>query len=230
MAANGQYFLFPLWLFQEDYTWSGLSLSAKAIMPVLFRHANRDGECWPSQATIGIEAGIKSRLAVRKATQQLVDFGLIEISKKRNPRGGPFNVYHRKLTADFSKHGTDSFIPFFFSLIDSGIWSACTPASKALYPVLRWKAKLYGDEETDYGGGWIHEADLEEHLQNRRWDLCRRANYESYSRLAEWAGIDRRSVGGGLQGLWDVGLIKNMPEVKGAFKVMLYAGRKVGNK
>jgi len=189
----------------------------------IFRHVNREGMAWPSQKTLGLEAGIKSRLAVRKATQELVAFGLIEISKKRNPRGGPLNVYHRKISSDFNADGTDRFMPFFYSVIDSGTWRKCTPAGKAVYPVLRWKAKLYGDEDTDYGGGWIHEDDLEEHLQNRQWDICRRANYESLSQLAKWAGVDRRSVGGALQNLHEVGLIEDMPAVRGAFRVMLGA-------
>lgn len=222
MAANGQFFLIPLWIF-EDRTWTVLSLPAKAVLMAIFRHINRQGVAWPSQSTLGREAGIKSRLAVRRATSELVAYDLIAISKKRNPRGGPFNVYYRKLTADFTAHGTDRFLPFYYSVIDSGVWSRCTPVGRALYPVLRWKAKIYGDGDTDYGGGWVHENDLEEHLQNRRWDICRRVNYESLTRLAQWAGVDRRSVGGALQSLHEVGLIGDMPEVKGAYRVMLGA-------
>jgi len=222
LAQNGQYFLFPLWLF-EDYEWSGLSLSAKAIMPVLFRHANRDGEAWPSQTTIGIEAGIKSRRIIGKAARELSGAGYISLGKKSKPKSAPLNVYRRELSIDHRELGSQSFTPFHYQIIDSGAWGACTLSAKALYPVLRWRGRLYGDDDADSGGGWINEDDLLDHLQGRKWDIVRRANYKSMADLALWSGIDRRSMGSALESLWAQGLVQHLPEVKGAFKVMLIA-------
>lgn len=231
MATNGQFFLFPLWIFQE-YSWASMGLPAKAIIPVLFRHANREGECWPSQVTIAAEAGVKARISVRKAASELIGNGLISTHKKHNPRGGPLTAYRREISADYKKFGSQNFTPFHYQIIDSGAWGACTLSAKALYPVLRWRAKLYGDEETesDVGGGWIDEDSLWEHLQTRRWDIVRKASYKSIAQLAEWSGIDRRSMGSAMQSLLNVGLVAEMPEVRGAFKVMLNACGEQGGK
>lgn len=65
----------PNWVVDED-TISGPTM---LVYLVLSRHVDKDGVCFPSQATIAKKAGI-SESTVKRALSELRDLGLVEVS------------------------------------------------------------------------------------------------------------------------------------------------------
>ena len=164
--------------------WAVLSSASKAIFPVIAVHKDKRGECWPSQQKIAELSGCTEK-TVREGLKVLEEEGFsgIKIFKfKKDGMRWPGNHYY----LDFPRVGQKDYFPFHKSLITSMKWSQLKPSAKALYPVMR----CFGYNDS-YGRNY------------RPHDYCDRK--KSY--LAEFAGINRKSIPIALESLLAVGLI-----------------------
>jgi hypothetical protein len=177
--------------------WAILSSASKAIFPVIAVHKDKRGECWPSQQKIAALSGCTEK-TVREGIKGLeeVRFSGIKIIKsKKYGMRWPGNHY----SLDFPRVGKRGYFPFHKSLIESTKWSQLKPSAKALYPVMR----CFGYNDS-YGRNY------------RPHDYCdRKKGY-----LAEFAGINRKSIPTALESLLTVGLIKPV-ERHAAWKVFI---------
>jgi len=74
-------------------------MAAKGVLNALANHADENGRCWPSVATLALYTGCDERTAQR-ALGRLVTLGLVE----REPRPGKSDVFILRMEADPSQN------------------------------------------------------------------------------------------------------------------------------
>jgi hypothetical protein len=160
-------------------------LASKAIFPVIAVHQNEKGECWPSQQTIADLSGYSEK-TVREGLKGLQEKGFSGIKLvKVKKTGMQWPGIHYKM--DPLPVGKKGYFPFHKDLVSSKKWSQLKSTAKALYPVMR----CFGYNE-GFGRNY------------KPHDYCDRE--KKY--LAEFAGIDRKSIAGALESLQSVDLIE----------------------
>lgn len=70
----------------------GIPSMAQTLFMWMCYHANQDGKCFPSIATLSKEAGL-SKDSIIKATKQLVDLGMIKKVVRKNGKENFSNIY-----------------------------------------------------------------------------------------------------------------------------------------
>jgi len=113
-------------------TWSRLIPTSRSVYPVISRHFNSAGVCWPGRETIAKLSGVaKNHISI--ATADIEKNGLLKISKgKLTARGQRPNIYH----ATTIPTGSDS-VFLFHNLIDGLHWSKLTDSARSLYISMR---------------------------------------------------------------------------------------------
>ena len=167
--------------------WASLPLASKAVFPVIAVHQNAKGECWPTQQTIADLSGYTEK-TVRGGLKGLQEKGFsgIELTKYKKPGMQWAGTYYKINPLPLGKKG---YFPFHKDLVISKKWSRLKSTATALYPVMR----CFGYNE---GFGRNYKSH----------DYCDRE--KKY--LAEFAGIDRRSIAGALENLQSFDLIEQV--------------------
>jgi hypothetical protein len=165
--------------------WASLPLASRTIFPVIAVHQNKEGGSWPSQQTIADLSGYSEK-TVREGLKGLLEKGFsgIKIKKYRKEWMQWAGTYYKINPLPVGKKG---YFPFHKALVISKNWSKLKSTAKALYPVMR----CFG-----YNDGFGRNY--------KPHDYCDRK--KTY--LAEFAGIDRRSIAGALKSLQSVDLIE----------------------
>lgn len=169
--------------------WASLSLSAKAVFPVIAAHCNKAGFCWPSQRIIAELAGYTEK-TVREGIKGLKKVSFAGINTKKISGNGsiwPITYYFLQLP----KLGKKGYFPFHKSLIDNKKWSRLTHSAQALYPAMR----CFG-----YNDGYGRKY--------RPHDYCDKDKKD----LAEYAGISVRSIDSALRSLERNKLVVPVPK------------------
>ena len=191
----------------EYKLWRELPLASKAILPVIYKHMNAWGGCYPSQQTIAILAGITEKTA-REGLKGLD--GLHGFCKKKYATRRGRTSY--KYTAEdiFDNQETISISHAFFN---GGNWSQLTPSAKAVYPVLKyfkwWDFTIYREDEEIS----VHEGeDLPgQNYPDRKYDYA----YPECEHVAEHAGVNVRSLHSAYESLSEHHFIKFHGEIEG---------------
>ena len=208
-----------------DEAWKNLRPEGKYVLPVLMRHCNESGTCYPTEKTISIMAGIDLKTAVR-GIKAVKENGQVTVNQKRNKDLSMKNTYQLK------KAPENRMVRLFPYIFDAGIWAALVPAAKKIFPVLLSGASMNNieyqavcDELTHRG----REDELEHSTdpdagryyskysgwQNREWGFFN-AKGEDVMWLADIK--DRRTFYTGMNDLGQHGLI-GMVSIKGEPKL-----------
>lgn len=161
--------------------WSCLSHAARSVLPVLLRHADDRGACFPAEDRIAAMGGLSAK-SVRAGALELEMAGLLS-AKKVTTRNGRRAKSYTLLHDCVSPDG----IPMPSIFVDGGMWSVLPPAAKALAVAFRCFAKPRPDLDPD-DGGWLEGDDFTEYLNRRTYDICG----AEPAVLREFAGIGRR--------------------------------------
>nr|WP_284710699.1 helix-turn-helix domain-containing protein [Desulfovibrio aminophilus] len=162
-------------------TWSVLTRAAQAVYPVLLRHADDHGVCFPAEDRLAAMSGL-TRKGVRAGVLELEMAGLLS-TKKVTTRNGRRAKLYNLLNDCTSPEGIC--MPSIF--IDGGLWSDLTPTGKALAVAFRYFAKPRPDLDPDEEG-WLEGDDFTEYLNRRKYDICG----AEPSVLREFSGVCRR--------------------------------------
>lgn len=170
--------------------WSNISTAAKAVLPVIACHCDEHGKAFPGQETIAA----LSRLDIKTVRQGIKDLdGFPGFTWEYFlTRHGKRGKYYKLKFPQKGENGRSFF--FYNGIIRSGTWSELKPTAKALYPVMRYFS--YYDAEEDENVEYDN-LEFKERFAKRRWELCS----AEIGRLAEFAGINRRSVGDAIKSL-----------------------------
>jgi len=159
--------------------WAALPKALKAIFPVIscFRD-NKTGKAFPSEQTIAILSGRTDKI-VREGIKGLEGFPGVQMERYLTSRG---RWSRRFIIANPPQEKGRAF-PFHKAIIEGGNWLLLSPAAQALYPVMRFFSfyEYWSEEEQD---------DFDEQFRNRTYEYCE----AEIVVMAEYAGIDRRSV------------------------------------
>ena len=172
--------------------------ASKAVLPVIAAHINGSGEAWPSEQTIGILAGLSGK-QVRAGVKGLDGFPGYSWKRYSTQRGRR----SKKFKMDIPKPKRGEAFPFFRFVIESGAWSEAKPASKALYPVMRYFA--YYDRD-DCGAEDCPEDDYIQEFAEREFEICA----AEIPLMADLAGISRQSVYNAIKNLEVCRLVKSI--------------------
>jgi len=138
-----------------DLTWAGLSASAKAALPVIMRHSNKDGRAIPSQERIAEMAGVDLKSVVR-GVKELQDWGPMKVETRWTKKMTRHNTYILK-PGPLNRSAR-----LFPHLFDAGIWAGLPPSSKAIFLVLLCGANI---EPTDYAAICVELEDQGRHAE-----------------------------------------------------------------
>ena len=199
----------------EPGTWSDLSKSAQAVLPVLIRHADKHNKARPGEERIAAMSGLLDRKSVRKATRELEERSILEVSKVTTRSGKRLKQYSlgaivRDSTTHHIKGREAVRIPSI--QIDGGNWARLLPSAKSLAMAFWFFSKPRPDLDPDLteengGEDWIEGDDFSNYLQTRKVDFC---NADS-SVLREFAGISARAYSEAVKSLGTHHFIKNHP-------------------
>ena len=143
MTENNRiHYRIPLKLI-TSYTWAGLNQSAKAILPVIGVHCNKNGISFPSIKLIAKLAGYKKDSYLYAGINDLIKNVLMTKEKE-----GRHNVYFLTDLALWKK-GRSFFPVYKEAMILNYAWAKLTSTEKALYVVLGEKAKINDPEVLD---------------------------------------------------------------------------------
>ncbi|HNU72428.1 MAG TPA: hypothetical protein PKL48_12045 [Thermodesulfobacteriota bacterium] len=197
---QSQFFWFDKRLI-SSMQWAILSKASKAVFPVIACHANKQGQAFPGERTIGNLAGITDKVA-RAGISGLRDFSHFDYDYYITARGKRAKRYHLQVP---QKHDRGASFPFFRYVLDSGAWHEALPTAKALYPVMRHFAGFDVDEYIEAEGkiGLGVDTDFDEIWTARKYDFCTADPHV----LCEYAGIHRNSLPDALKSLERVCLI-----------------------
>ena len=186
----------------ENKNWKILSQPAKAVFPAIACFADKNGVAFPGEDTISAVTGITEK-RVRQGIKDLDGFPGFEWDFYTTRRGRRSKKF--KLSLPKNPKPGESF-PFHKYILESGNWCQSKPSAKALYPVMRYfgffDIETYlnlEDENDEYS-----LTDFQEVYPRRKWDNCQAEKMI----LADYAGIDRRSINTALDSLEKCGLIK----------------------
>ena len=143
-------------------TWSGMSKSSQALLPVILRHTDTNGICFPGEGRLAALAGL-TRKTVRSAARELENVGVLTISRIVSRSGRCKKVY-RCITAD-----SGFILPSIF--IDGGNWSQLIPSAKSLAISFRLFSKPRPDLDPDCGERLDYD-EMQEYLFYREYDYC----------------------------------------------------------
>ena len=185
--------------FEKDL-WGPLPQASKAVLPIILKHLNEDGTCFPSQQTIAILAGITEK-TVRHGLKGLDGLPGYETEKYISRRGHIAYKYRMRAIPEHPKS-----ISICHGFFNGGNWSQLTPSAKAVYPVLKYFAWW------DFG---IYRED-EEIIEHEGEDLSgqnyphRSYDYADPDRecVSSISGIATRSVGSAYDSLIDCHFIE----------------------
>jgi len=169
----------------KNRQWASLPLASKSVFPVIAVHQNAKGECWPTQQTIADLAGYSEK-TVREGLKGLQEKGFSGIELIKYKKTGMLwaGTYYKINPLPLGKKG---YFPFHKDLVSSKKWSQLKSTAKALYPVMR----CFGYNE-GFGRNY------------KPHDYC--DSDKKY--LAEFTGIDRRSIATALESLESSDLIE----------------------
>jgi len=182
--------------FDEDWInqgiWHHLEKSGKAILPVLlsFPHDKWNN---PSELYIASMTGLSPQ-TVRRGFKALEGFPGLEIEAYRTRLG------HIGRQFKYIREDAENELPFFDSIISSGVWYSLPMVSKCLYPVMRSRVIRFDPEEyegelstidelSEYCGESEWESDFEYEYFRRWFDICD----TNQNQLCIYAGIHRDS-------------------------------------
>ena len=185
----------------NSYLWASLNQSAKAILPVIGVHCNKNGISFPSIKLMAKLAGYKTNRYIRVGINDLIKNVLM--SKKKE---GRHNVYFLTDLALW-KRGRSFFPIYKEGMILSGLWAKMTPTEKALYIVLGEKAKINDPEVLNLGYHAIGNINK----------VC---NYIKY------AGITKPSFYTAYEGLCKKGYIEFNQDKKYRYGIVNFSGQK----
>jgi hypothetical protein len=199
----------PKIIFEEDY-WRKLPSASKSIYPVILKHINAQGTCFPSEETISKLAGVTPK-TVREGLKGLDDFPGFEKEKYITQRG---HSGYRYIIEPVAKEVKAMSISHAF--FNGGNWSELTPCAKAIYPALKyfswWHYDLYiENEEIAFENDDEDSVSPEDPYPLRKYDFINPDN-ES---VAQFAGIDIRSIRSSYQSLIDNGFMEYHGMVEG---------------
>lgn len=192
--------------------WNFLPPSAKAILPVIAVHRDKDGIAYPGENTIAILSG-RTEKSVRKGIEALRDFTDLIIEPYITQRGRRSKRFKFKMRV--YKKGRA--FPFHKEIIEGGNWSLLKPAAQAIYPVMRY----YGFFDIDlyqeqYPESFESIENFKEDFTERVCDFCK----AEPRLIAKMAGITYRSYHGAFNDLQYHFLIEAID--KSIFKVFLH--------
>ena len=185
----------------EEGCWGKLPRASQAIYPVIRKHANAQGSCFPSELTISKFAGVTEK-TVRKGLKGLDGFPGFKQEKYITSRG---RTGYRYMFEPVAKE--EKAISISHAFFNGGNWSRLTPCAKAIYPVLKcfwwWGYHIYSEDE---------EIDLEneEFVSPENPFLLRKYDftYPDKENVAQLAGINIRSINNAYQSLSDEDFIE----------------------
>jgi hypothetical protein len=185
--------------------WSSLSLTAKAVFPVIAVHCGANGIAFPGEETIAKLTG-RTAKTVRQGIRDLEEmafhgFRVSHYKTKQGRRAKSYQISPAPRTKGAA-------FPFYRSLIDSGAWGKLKPSARAVYIAMRICGFFDFMECTD------DDYDGDDAFRDRRCDLCNLHR----TGLSYIAGIDRRSFREAEQSLIENRLIEETPE---GWEVML---------
>lgn len=168
---SGGFFKMPHWII-DNGNWAALSLTAKAVLPVIARHCAEDGVAFPSERTVAILCDMQDKY-VRKGIFDLNGFPGFSLKTYTTSHGRRGKKFH----LDWLGQG-ESF-PIRHALIDGGNWGLMKPTARAVYVAMRrWgflpdATELGDDYATNYAGEY---ANRKFEYCEAEWDiLCRAA-------------------------------------------------------
>lgn len=97
MSDIGRYSIVPLWLVE-----SGISPGALHLFVLLGVYADRDGECWPSRATLAARSGCSADTIDRRL-RELQNAGAVHVERRWTDHGDPTS---NRYTLRFVRLGT----------------------------------------------------------------------------------------------------------------------------
>lgn len=190
----------PEWYIEKGY-WGNLPLASKSIYPVILKHVNAQGYCFPSVFKIAQIAGVTEK-TVGKGLKGLEGFPDFRKEKYMTRRGHTAYRYNFKPVAEEVKT-----ISIKHGIFNGSNWSQLTPCAKAIYPVLQyfcwWNYDFYFEyEEIDYEND-DDSVSPENPIPQRKYDFISPEN----EYVAQLAGISIRSTKSAYQSLSDNYLI-----------------------
>lgn len=196
--------------------WADLPLSAKAVLIVLLRHANKEGVAFPSEEIICAKSGINSRKTARGACRELQAAELLQVSKYITKDGRRANRY--RLSDKLLSQRAEDYLAAYHHHIEAGYWAVMghsRPSAQALYWAIRLFAKPRPDMDED--GEWLDLASDEgrEWLMERDGDVCK----AEPSVLCDFAGINPRSYRAAMDALKKMELVQDLPDSPDSFFV-----------
>lgn len=179
-----------------NMNWAGISPAAKAVLPVIACHSNKQGEAFPAEETI---AGLSGRTekTIRQGIRDLKGFPGFDFRPYLTKRGRRSKKFYIDLPPK-GERGRSFF--FHRGIIDCGTWSELKPTAQALYPVMRYFSRFEegADEELD-------DIDVfNERYAARNQESC----IAEVGLLAKFAGIDRHNVNEAMGNLKQLGLLE----------------------
>lgn len=206
----------------EPGTWYGLGRSDQALLPVLLRHFDGQGEAWPSEGRLAAMSGL-TRKSVREAANRLRFNGIIDIERRVTRAGRRAKRY--VMSSPDESYG----VPCPSIFIDGGNWSELTPAARALVIPMRFFARPRPDLDPDYSawpnedewGEYLNEDEWGEYLGERNFDYCK----AEPAVLREFAGIGPRVYKAAIKSLVDESFIEPAPEAPDTWRIMIWPRR-----
>jgi len=199
----------PKIIFEEDY-WRKLPSASKSIYPVILKHINAQGTCFPSEETIAKLAGVTPK-TVREGLKGLDGLPGFEKEKYSTQRG--YSGYRYMIDPVGKKVKVISISHAFFN---GGNWSELTPSAKAIYPVLKyfswWDYDLYIEhEDVDYENADEDSISPDSPYPLRKHDFINPDN----ENVAQFSGVDIRSIRSSYQSLIDNGFMEHHGMIEG---------------
>jgi hypothetical protein len=201
MAENKRiHYRIPLKLI-NSYLWANINQSAKAILPVIGVHCNKNGISFPSIKLMAKLAGYKTDRYIQAGINNLIKNVLI--TKKKE---GRHNVYFLTDLALW-KPGRSFFPIYKEAMILNYTWAKLTPTEKSLYIVLGEKAKVNDPEVLNLGYHAI-------------------GNINKVCKYIKYAGIAKQSFYIAYKRLCDKGVIEFNQDKKYRYGIVNFSGQK----
>jgi hypothetical protein len=198
----------PKVIFEEDY-WRKLPAASKSIYPVILKHINAQGTCFPSEETIAKLAGVTPK-TVREGLKGLDGFLGLDKEKYTTQRG---HSGYRYMIDPVGKEV--KVISISHAFFNGGNWSELTPSARAICPVLKyfswWDYDLYIEHEEIEYGNVDDSVSPKSFYPHRKYDFID-PDKES---VAQFSGVDIRSIKSSYQSLVDNGFMDYHGMVEG---------------